>query len=496
MRKLIRTIAALVAASLLPGGSAYADAAPPAEETATPACVYGKALSVAGGNTATVADACLTLLRTEDPSEAPDWTLGVTGEGEPLTVSGRNASLNLVRCQIASAGWGLVSNDEGCFAAVDADLAVAPDATAAGGAVLGYDKNDAPGSGYGLYCGPGSESWLYGVSVSGVTYGAALDGAESLWLGSSAGTIPLYDADGSYTGVTAGQGRTSSIDGVFGLLLTGDAAQVTVNEGTAIHSRDAAVLYKGGSGAVLFDNARIASDSGVLLQMMDDDGDQRVDGGYYDERDAGGETGFPGVNYDYAPASGPDDSTDPSLPPAVEDTAESLDVTFTYGLYRGDIYNGTGWYGQRGDSLAVTVGRDAVLYGDAALTATIKAVPCRAEALDALSRLDGVRYALLGRNGRPCQEENAAYIQFSAYTQDQYYLQGHVQNKLCAKSGAALDVTVAENGTWAVRERSLISSLTVERGGTVYARAQVNADGTVVLLPSTEPLLPGHYGTN
>lgn len=490
MRKLKRIIAAIVAAGLLPGGGAYADSAPPLDRTA-----YGGTLSVSGDDYALLTDASLSLPLAADPA-GPDWTLGVTGQAEPVTISGPDAGLDLVRGRVGSAGWGLISNDGGSFSAVDAKLSLAPDATAAGGRVLGYDKNDTLGSGWGLYCGPGSESWLYGVTISGVTYGAVLDGAESLWLGSSTGTIPLYDAAGGYTGVTTGRGRACSIDGVFGLLLDGDAAQVTVNEGAAIHSRDAAVLYKRGSGALVFDNARVASDSGVLLQMMDDDGDQRADGGYYDERDVGGQTGFPGVNYDCAPASGSVGSDDPALPPAGEDPAESLDMTFTYGLYEGDIYNGTGWYGQRGDSLSVTVGRDAVLWGDASLTSTIKAVPYRAESLATLSGLEGVRYAALGLGGRPCQARYAAYIQLSAYTRDQYYLQGHVQNEPCAKSGATLDVTVAENGVWVVRERSLVSSLTVESGGTVYARAQVDAGGTVALLPSSEPLRPGHYGAN
>ena len=488
----MRTVAAIVAASLLPGGGAWADSAPPADEPTVP-CVYGRTLSVAGGNAATVTDACLTLLRTEDPSAAPGWTLGVTGEAEPVRIQGPDAALDLVRGRTTAPGWGLVHNDGGSFAAVDAELTISQDPTAAGGAVLGYDGTDDLSSGYGLYCGPGSESWLYGASVSGVTYGAVVDGAESLWLGSSVGTIPLYDAAGGYTGVTAGQGRSSSIDGVFGLLLTGDAGQVTVDEGTTIHSRDAAALYKGGSGALRFHNARVTSDSGVLVQMMDDDADLRADGGYYDERDVGGQIGFPGVNYAFARASD-GENTDPSLPPVVKDPAESLDVTFTNGLYQGDIYNGTGWYGQPGDSMTLTVGGGAVLWGDAALTSTIKAVPYRPEALDALSRLNGVRYTLLGQNGRPCDKSDAAYIQFTAYTQNQYYLQGHVQNKLCAKSGATLDVTVAEGGVWAVRERSVVNCLTVESGATVYARAQVNASGTVVLLPAADPLDPGYYG--
>ena len=497
-------MAGLVAVALLPGGSAWADPAPPESSSAAePLCVSGRPFAVSGGVSAVMADADITLPRPdaeEDNSVSPAppaWTLGVSGQTSPIALRGERASLSLVRTRVAGSGWGIVTgaNSAGAsFAAIDADLRTRPDAAAAGAALLGY-AGDTLGSGYGIYCGPDSENYLYGTAVSGATYGVVLDGAESLWLGSSAGTIPLYDANGGLTGVAAGQGQASTFDSVFGLLmLDGADCAVTVDEGTAIHTREAAVLCQGGIGTLRFNNARLDSDSGVLLQMMDSDADDRTDGAFYDERDVGGRTGFPGISYNdpWAAAAVPDSSDDPSLPPA--ENAEALTVSYTNGLYKGDLYNGTGWYGHPGDSLSVTVGRGAVLYGDAALASAVKAIPYRAEAAELLDRMEGVRYELLDQKGRTCGADEAALIQLTAYTAGQYYLQGHVRDLPCSNGRAALYMTVAENGVWLVRERSLVSTLTVEPGATVYGTVHRNADGTVIVLPAGEPLAPGVYG--
>lgn len=508
MRKPGRLIAMILAASVLFGGSAYADPAPPADsETDASVCASGRTLAVSGGVNTVMADASITLLRPDSQADTgfsplpPDWTLGVTGESGPIELRDAGPSLSLIRTDVTGGGWGVLTSENSrgaSFAAIDADLNIRPGADGAGAAVLGYEQ-DAPGAGYGIYCGPDSETYLYGSGISGAAYGAVLDGAGSVWFGSSTGTIPLYDAAGGMTGVEAGQGRASSVDSVFGLLLLNGADNVvTVDEGTALHTRDAAVLYKGGSGEMRFNNARVCSDSGVLLRMMDDDADRRADtdpetgSGLYDERDGGGSAGFPGIAYDCPSAPAASDEPDPALPP--DEPAGHLAVAYTNGLYQGDIYNGTGWYGQPGDSLTVTVGKGAVLYGDITLTSSVKAIPYREEALDALSHLDGVRYELLDRNGVPCDAADAAYIQFMAYTSRQYYLQGHMQDLPYANGASSLDIAVAEGGTWVARERSLASSLTVEDGASVYAKAHVRHDGTVILIPSLEKLAPGYYG--
>ena len=183
--------------------------------------------------------------------------------------------------------------------------------------------------------------------------------------------------------------------------------------------------------------------------------------------------------------------------PAPDGGAHRLSVTFTNGAYKGDLYNGTGYYGQSGDVLCLTVGAGALLNGDAALTSIVKAIPYSDKAMEAIAACgEDVQYVLLNAAGQPTDgsEDDAAYIQFTGYTADQYYLQGHVQNMLFANGSAAIDVTVEAGGVWVIGEQSLISGLTMADGGTVYGAVTENADGTLTLLPAAEPLAPGAYG--
>ncbi len=501
-----------------PTGAPLPDPEPP-EDGAAPEADTCEALAVSGGENATLQDQDLTVLggdpladggegyvNTPDVSSmtAPPWPLGINGGARAIVLSGEAPALSLVRTGVTAAGWGALSAD-GCsdasVTAVDADLRIL---SAAGGGmgsgwkVLGYDGDDY-GSGYGAYLSSGASAYFYGSTVSGATYGAVLDGADQVWFGSSDGTVLLYDG-AALAGSVRGRSRTSVIDSVFGMMMCADAADVTVEDGTAIRAAEAVVLYKDGSGAFTFHNARLSSDSGVLFQMMDSDDDDRIGlltdiyafSPVYDEANVGGGPGFPTVERDIVEAVDAklDDGGD-ALPPAAE--AQHVELTYTNGLYSGNIYNGTGYYGQPGDSLAVTVGRGAVLDGDVSLTSCVKAIPYSREAVKALKDLDGVKYCFVNDIGAPCGEDQAAYIQFLRYTIDQYYLQGHVEDLPYYNGSAAIDVTVAQDGAWAVRSASIVTSLTVEDGGLVYGQVRDNADGSITLLPADQPLEPGVY---
>ncbi len=512
MAKHMRLFSLAAALCLLLSANAYADGgpaaepsvlpdpAPPAEDAAPlPTPKEDEPVVVAPGESAILQGETLVI---SDPERDGDAALRLwgpdVGDGDAaITLRGVGPSLSLVDCDVTAGGRSVLSTGHSrgaCFAAVDAALAVLSEGDATGAALLGCDAA-ALGSGCGAYCGPGSEHFFYGSDITGGAYGVIVDGAGSVWLGSSTGTIPLYDATGNMTGVVRGCGQATVIESVFGLYMRGDVSgSVTVDDGTVLHTLDAAVLYTGGSGTLRFNNARVTTENGVLLQMMDDDADERIDpaSGLYDERDVGGAPGFPGVAYDQTPVPAASAEPDPALPPAPY-AGERLTASYTNGLYLGDVYNGTGWYGQPGDSLDLTIGSGAVLFGDAALTSTAKAVPCTPGALEALDGMEDVRYTLLDEDGAPCEADEAAYIQFTGYTGREYYLQGHVCDLPCANGASSLDVTVAEGGVWVVRETSLVSRLTVEAGGTVFGRVHRNADGTVSLSPSPEKLRPGIY---
>lgn len=436
---------------------------------------------------------------------AAPWPLGVNGSSRAILLTGQAAGLSLVRSGVTAGGWGALCVDAGPDAAVTAVdstlriLSAAKDGLDSGWALLGYDE-DGYGSGYGVSLSGGASAYFYGSKLCGGTYGAVLDGTERVWFGSSSGTVLLYDGP-RLAGPVRGRGQTSSIDGVFGLMMCGDTAGVTVTDATAIHAAEAAVLCKDGSGSFTFDNARLTSDSGVIFQMMDSDDDDRIGlltdtygfSPVYDERNVCGGPGFPTVDRDVVDALSPNLLDADSLPPAAE--AQQISVSYANGLYSGNIYNGTGYYGQPGDSLAVTVGSGAVLDGDISLTSAVKAIPYSPEAVDLLDGLHGVKYCLLNDIGAPCEADQAAYIQFLRYTIGQYYLQGHVENLPYYNGSAALDVTVAQDGVWAVKGVSTLTSLTVEDGALVYGQVQDNADGSITLLPAPEPLGAGTYAS-
>lgn len=484
-------------------------------------------LIVSDGANATVQDAEFTALggqtvsggegyvNTPDPSRmtSPPWGLGIAGRSRAMGLIGLAPGLSLVRSDVSADGWGLLSSscsENASITAVDSDLRILPAGSGgmdSGWQMLGFGE-DAYGSGYGSYLTGGASQYFYGSSVTGATYGAVLDGADQVYFGSSKGTVLLYDGI-RLAGSVRGQGRNSSIDSVFGLMMCGDVTDVTVSDGTSLHTADAAVLCKDGSGSFSFNNARVESDTGVLFQMMDNDDDDRIGllaGTYgcspvYDDRDADPSSGFPGMDQ-AAPAGSPstpdksDGSDTSDATPPMESTPQSVTLSYANGLYTGSIYNGTGYYGQPGDSLTVSVDEGAVLNGDISLTSTVKAIPCSAAALAALEACgEDVAYAFLDSAGVPCQKDQAAYIRLMRYTIDQYFLQGHVQNLPFYNGAVAVDVTVARGGSWIVQDVSTVTSLTVEEGALVYGQVEDNADGSITLHPAAEPLEPGVYAS-
>ena len=157
----------------------------------------------------------------------------------------------------------------------------------------------------------GNSQYYYGAEISGVTYGVVIDSAGTGYFGSSDGTIPLYDPSGAMTGVVWGDCRPTDISCQTGFLVRGDvAACILVEDGSSVHAQDALIVYESGVCRILFNNARLGSDSGVLL-----------------------------------------------------DTAENADgqltLSFSNGCYTGDLHTGPA-------ALSVCVGKGALLHGDVA----------------------------------------------------------------------------------------------------------------------------------
>ncbi len=477
----------------------------------------GRPLALSGGESVILRDEEIAAPTNVPAGHRAPWPLGIDGDSQAVTFSSDSKDLNLVNCTVTAGGWGALAvvpkdvphgtypGKSGTFGdttvtVLDTDLRITPAGEGGvdgGTALLGLDPARY-GSGYCALLAGGALAYFHGAELSGGTYGAVLNGTGRVWFGSSQGTVLLYDGADLAEAVT-GQGRASSIDGVFGLMMCGDAGQVTVCDGTELHGADAAVLCKDGVGAFTFDNARLSSDSGVLFQMMDNDDDERIGlltgtDGYspiYDERNIGAGQGFPEIDREIVRAISEKLGDRDDLPPAAQ--SQHVDLAYQNGLYSGNVYNGTGYYGQPGDSLTVTVGSGAVLDGDISLTSTAKAIPYSREAIALLDELNGVRYCLVDGSGAPCDAGHAVYIRLTRYTSEQYYLQGHVQNLPYYNGAGSLDVTVARGGTWVVGSVSVVTSLTVEKGAVVYGQVTDNGDGSLTLSPADEPLAAGTY---
>ena len=431
---------------------------------------------------------------------SPPWCLGLYGGGRILNMIGANPTLivkdsNLVGGQT----WGLLSTDSGSamvINVVDSTLVSLPESKGgsdSGWRIFGYDE-DAYGSAYGSYYIGNPSQYYYGATFDGVTYAAIITGAQTGHYASSNGSIDLYDANGELVETVEGKGQPTVINGVFGFMQHNSINDaIYVEDGTIINAADAIVIHKAAKGSWVFDNAELNSEKGVLFQMIDNDDDARIGGmpmavdpgfdeTYSDSKLASYGIGFPGINYDVTTGTGGYD----------------VNVSYANGEYVGDIFNGTGYYGKAGDNLAVTIGENAVLKGDIALTSTIKAVPYSEEALEGIAYYgDDIRYVLLDAEGNETADAaQAAYIQITDYTINEYFLQGHVENKIHFNGASTISVTVAAGAEWDVAGESLVTSLVIEDGAVVKGSLTENADGSVTITAaaSDETIPAGTYG--
>lgn len=425
---------------------------------------------------------------------SPPWVLGIQGGSRVVNMIGVTPVLNVINTEFVSGGWALISTDSGSnmvINVVDSELTILPESKGgmdSGWRIFGYDE-DAYGSGYGAYYIGGPSQYYYGTTFNGVTYAAIITGGETGHYASSNGTIDILDADHNVARTVEGKGQPTVINGVFGFMIHNSMNNgVYVEDGTIVNAEDAIVIYKAANSDWYFDNAELNSAKGVLFQMIDNDDDSRVGmismaEGFdttYDEEKVSGEIGFPGLTYDYESGVG----------------GNSVTATYTNGSYVGDIFNGTGYYGQKGDDLVVTIGENASLEGAIALTSTIKGVPYSAEALEGIKYYgDDIGYVFLDAEGNECEEADAAFIQIRSYTMNEYFLQGHVENLPFYNGASTIDVVVEAGATWKVAGESLVTGLSVAEGATVLGELTENADGTLTLVASDKALAAGSYGS-
>jgi hypothetical protein len=392
---------------------------------------------------------------------APPWVLGITGNARGTNLMGKNSSSVFVDCDMKANQWGVLSSDGGKdmqLIAIDSDL------TLMGENPSEVDKKNPfysrYGSGYGTYVIGNASEEFHGVNFRVGTYAVVLRGGTAIYKSSNGKIRAVSPATGKVVYEGEGKGRKTTIesDG-FGFMAHGGGT-LTVTEGTTVNSPFSTFLMKcGGVNLNVNGGAVLTPGNGVILQCMDDDDaivgvDWQAKYELTFNTEFNEKEGWPSENGNITskmelpppppmPEPAPDDMFEDSpIPPAeyyVNFNAE--DVTLT-----GDLYNGTGYYGQKASALYVSLGKGSTLTG--AISAT------EARHID--------------ENGK----------QNTHFTSEQYYYLGHLENRPFHNGDNDVEVTLSDGSVWNVTGEGIITALTVGDG--CVLNGTVTVDGAAV----------------
>jgi len=123
-------------------------------------------------------------------------------------------------------------------------------------------------------------------------------------------------------------------------------------------------------------------------------------------------------------------------------------LVLTNGNYKGNVFNGSGYYTQSGNALEVSIGKGATLNGAISLTET--------------------------RHVDETGKQN------THFTINEYYYLGHVANRNYRNGISTISVSLKDGGKWTVTGESLISKLAVTNGtveGANGAKVVMKIDG-------------------
>jgi hypothetical protein len=368
----------------------------------------------------------------------PPWVLGIQGGARLANMLGENSTLTVIDSKVISGAWGVLSTDAGSnfmMNVVNSKVEILPESK--GGMSSGkFRYSRKYGSGYGSYIIGNAQQYFYGTHIKGTTYASILTGGDG-YFRSSWGDVELKDADGGTVETVDGRGRRCGrptvIQSVFGFM-THNSGSINVLDGTVVQTEEATFLYKAGDVDFVADKALLKPKSGIILQMIDNDdstvGAEMGDKGPVFNTEFYEDEGWPSENGNDVPdaGSGP-------FGPA---TPNSVTLNLTNGHYKGNVFNGTGYYTQLGDALEVNIGEGAALKGAISLTET--------------------RH--IDENG----DQN------TYFTINEYYYLGHVENRNHRNGNSSLSVSLTDGAIWEVTGESYISSLIVEDGAIVGSK--------------------------
>jgi hypothetical protein len=459
---------------------------------------------------------------------APPWILGIMGNARCTNLMGTNSTMTVIDSETSAAKWAVLSTDSGSNMKLNVvnttmDLTGTDQPLQADGTYKDEDEDPNPftsRSGYGTYVIGSADEQFLGVTMNVGTYGSIFTGGTGTYTNLEKGkTYELLDANGDVTETyEATEDKVTTINSdTFGFMSHQGEDTINLENGTVVNSGYASLLIKNTQGDTVVnvtDGATLNPANGILMQVMDNDDSttgmdtstfsfyttHNEDAGWPSENgnvssemtedtesveagDMAGMIGADGTMGGEAPPDGgpggPGGETPPDGGPGGGDmgggssgpVVNHLNVENTE--LTGDIYNGSGYYGETAVGVEVNLGQDAVLNGAIAQTETI--------------HTDAINYtSKVLPEGTSAEEAG----QLTAFTIDQYYYIGHVANRYFNNGDNTIAVNLTDNAVWNITGDCLISSLSIADGATVQA-----LDGAVTMTvdgAETE-LAPGDY---
>ena len=481
---------------------------------------------------------------------SPPWILGLQGAGRTINLlnNGTKTNIAIADSEVYTGGWAALSTDgmggTARYYVYNSTIGAIPESEGgnySGWEILGYEEG-AYGSGYGILTIGGTTLLsLYGTNVDGSTFGLFSMGGSATWNGLTAGeTYEAKDAvtDEVFYTYEAAEDAKSVIRAVFGASVQADG-DISFTD-VVFDTEGAAIVYRDGNPNFTLSASEVNSKSGVIMNMIDNDNNtvasdanaQTFDLYLYEE------AGFPTEAYetDASYIRSTDTDIDPNktyyaelgnneYEEVAEPTQDGLiayyektspgaftTLTLENGEYVGDIYNGTGYYGQAPDALEVTIAADATLKGDIALSSQVHGIFLNDRSVDdviaaidtanakhaeitegAYAGLEDIQYVFIDAEGNVTEnKDDAVAIQFTQFTSVEYYLIQQLINKTYYNGVSAINVIV--DGTWYPEEVSLITYLEISDTAHVYGDLTNNEDGSYTLVPSDNEVEPGVYG--
>ena len=440
---------------------------------------------------------------------SPPWILGIYGGVRSVNTLGTNSSFNLINSTIESGSWAVISTDDctnptlnilnSTLKVTEYDPEDSSSSMNGGAELFGYETNY--GSAYGTYNIGSSYENFYGAIIDGTTYATILTGAGPTYFGASYDGLELVNgATGEVLYTYEGEGQDTVVTSVFGVMDHQGAADTILDKGSVWNTEEAVILVRGAqSSTYTVSGAEMNPKSGIIFQMMDDDDGYGTSGAGGDTTGEQGLAKWNGEAWGMPTfSSGFSDANEAGfVAPATGGAYKTtLKLTTHEGEaieYTGDVYNGTGTgAGTTAGGLLVDIDADVTLNGAISSTSAVHGLPYNDGAvayLDALAAEYGdgiapnggeactVKYALLDADGNIVEDEaQAAFIQITEFTMNEYYIISQVVNKVMA--GANVLVSVAEGGVWNVTSDSYISGLindgtvTVADGATLYINGE------------------------